>query len=161
MSELPEDLIPLPTMPYEKRPEALPLDIEECRTALWLCRGNISEAAKKLKVHPSRLRSFIRNSPRLTEEANEAREQLVDMAEDIAYEALTDPEDSSRRDTMARFVMSNLGKSRGYGNAASKVDVNLGSKGSITISWADGSSLSASSGDEAEPKTIEHNEAAE
>lgn len=152
MSELPTDLIPLPTMPYDTRPVALPLDVEECRTALWLCRGNVTKAAERLKVSPNRLRNFIRNSPRLVEEQREAQQQLVDIAEDVAYEALTDEADPGRRDQMARYIMTNLGRDRGYGNGNSGVTLNL-PKGRVNIQWADGSSLSAESRDE---KVIEH-----
>lgn len=139
-------------MPYDERPVALPLDVEECRTALWLCRGNISEAAKRLKITPSRLRTYVKNSPRLSAEVEEARQQLVDIAEDVAYDALTDEADPGRRDQMARFVMSNLGKDRGYGSGNSGVTLNL-PKGRVNIQWADGSSLSAETSDE---KVIEH-----
>lgn len=152
MTELPADLIPLPTMPFDERPAALPLNIEECRTALWLCRGNISEAAKRLKTTPVRLRAFVKGSPRLSAEVEEARQQLVDIAEDVAYDALTDEADPGRRDQMARFVMGNLGKDRGYGSGNSGVTLNL-PKGRVQIQWADGSSLSADTRDE---KVIEH-----
>lgn len=153
MSELPTDLVPLPTAPYDERPVELPLDIEECRTALWMKRGNISEAAKLIKTSPARFRRFVQSSPRLMEEVKEAQQQLVDMAEDVAYEALTD-EDPSRRDSMARFVMSNLGKDRGYGTAnGGGVNVNL-PKGRIRIEWADGSSLSAESMPDGPPEKV-------
>ena len=158
MSEFPDDLIPLPTMPYEQRPTNLPLDVEECRTAIWQCRGNISMAAQLLKTSASRLRTFVKKSPRLMEEVDEARQQLVDMSEDIAYEALTDGEDANRRDQMARFIMSNIGKDRGYGSGnGSAVNINL-PKGNFTVQWADGSSLSMdqdnNNGDNA--KVIDH-----
>lgn len=156
MSQMPENLHPLPTMPYDTRPVELPLDVEECRTAIWQCRGNISLAAQLLKVKPARLRRFVATSPRLMEEVKEAQEQLLDIAEDVAYEALTDDEDAGRRDQMARFVMSNLGKNRGYGTGSgNKVDINL-PKGKVKIEWADGSSLSVDSGSEDSGKVIEH-----
>lgn len=143
MADLPTDLVPLPTMPYDVRPDALPLDIEECRTALWLERGNISEAARRIKVAPARFRAFVKSSPRLQGECDEAREQLQDIAEDIAYEALTDESDAGRRDQMARFVMGTLGKSRGFGqNGGASVNINS-PKGPITIKWGDGTTLSA------------------
>lgn len=123
------------------RPSELPLDVEECRTAIWQCRGNVSHAASLLKVVPSRLRKFVEKSPRLQDEIREAQQQLVDIAEDVAYEALTDPDDAGRRDQMARFVMSNLGKDRGYGTAKG-VTIN-NPNGPVVIQWADGSSLSA------------------
>lgn len=140
-------------MPYDVRPDALPLDIEECRTALWMYRGNVTKAAARIKVSANRLRNFIKGSKRLTEEVLEAREQLVDIAEDVAYEALTDEVDASRRDQMARYVMTNLGRERGYGTNGNGVTLNL-PKGNLKVAWADGSSLSVSQ--EPEAKVIEH-----
>lgn len=154
--DMPNDLVPLPTVPYDERPDALPLDIEECRTALWLHRGNVTEAAKRLKVTPARLRAMIRNSPRLAKEVEEARQQLADIAEDVVYEALTNPEDPGRRDSMARFVLTNLGNERGYGskgNGPVKVDV---AKGRVTVAWADGSSISVGDEQGSSEKVIEH-----
>src|SRR6476619_5108550 len=110
--DFPSDLIPLPTTPYSERPVSLPLDMEECRTALWLVRGNITEAAKLLKTTPLRLRQFVQKSPYLSAEMQEAKDQLVDIAEDVVYEALTDEDDKSRKDTMARFVLGSQGKPR-------------------------------------------------
>lgn len=118
----------------------MPLDIEECRTALWLCRGNVSEAAARLKVPSSRLRTFIRNSKYLTDEAKEAQERLVDLAENVAYEALVDASDKSRQDRMAVHIMNTIGRGRGYGQNGA-VNLNL-PKGPMKISWDDGSSLS-------------------
>lgn len=152
---LPTDLVPLPTMPYDERPEALPLDVEECRTALWMVRGNISEAAKVLKISSLRLRNFVKGSKRLTEEQKEMQAVLLDTAEDVAYEALTDEDDKGRRDAMARFVMTNLGGDRGYGSGGGKgVNINLPNKGNFTIAWDDGTELTPA------PKTIEGEKAA-
>jgi hypothetical protein len=154
---LPDDLVPLPTAPYSERPVSLPLDVEECRTAIWRCRGNVSEAAGLLKVTPGRLRSFVRASPRLSAEVAEAREQLVDIAEDVAYDALTTADDPGRRESMARFVLGSLGKSRGYGSASGgNVTIN-NAKGPIVIGWADGSDFSQGGGEgvSRDPKTID------
>ncbi len=144
MTQLPNDLISLPTMPYDERPVELPLDVEECRTALWMVRGNVSQAAAILKVSSLRLRTFIKGSKRLTAEQQEMQEILLDTAEDVAFEALTDP-DTSRKDAMARFVMTNLGKDRGYGNNAPGKGVvfNLPGKGSFTVAWDDGTNITA------------------
>lgn len=146
MSDLPNDLVPLPTTPYDVRPSSLPLDIEECRTAIWLSRGNITIAAQRLKVSPSRLRAFVKNSPRLTEETKEAQEQLVDRAEDIVFEALNDSEDPGRRDQMARFVLQSIGKTRGYSQSGVGGNVVL-PKGNMKITWEDGTSFSVSNDD--------------
>lgn len=138
MSELPLDLIPLPTAPYSERPTSLPLDVEECRTAIWLVRGNITEAAKLIKVTPLRLRTFVNKSPYLSAEMQEAKDQLVDVAEAVVYEALTDEEDKSRKDTMARYVLSAQGKHRGWGTSSAGLKINNNAGGTIIVSWQDG-----------------------
>lgn len=142
-NNLPVDLTPLPTMPYNQRPAELPLDIEECRTAIWRMRGNITKAAELLKVPSKRLRDFVKRSPYLSAEQAEANEQLKDIAEDVIYEALTDTsEDYSRRDAMAKFVMLGVGKDRGYGSGGgASVSIKNTAGGTINIAWADGTSI--------------------
>lgn len=134
----PTDLVPLPSMPYDVRPVELPLDIEECRTALWRCNGNITKASQLLKISSLRLRNFIKKSPYLSAEATEALEQIKDLAEEIVVEALQDTEDKSRQDAMAKFVLLGPGKDRGYGAGAPKVTINNQKGASISIAWADG-----------------------
>lgn len=136
-------------MPYDERPAELPLDVEECRTALWRCKGNISEAAQMLKVVPSRLRSFVNKSPMLSREQDEARQQLADKAESIVYDALHD-DDTSRQDAMAKYVLDRIGRQRGYAAAGNNGVVINSPKGPIIFSWADGTNVA---GDDA--KTIE------
>lgn len=144
---MPHDLVPLPTMPYSQRPVELPLDVEECRTALWLSDGNVTEAAKRLKINSGRLRNFIKSSRYLSAEQAEAQEQIKDMAEAVVRDALTDTEDKGRQDAMARFVLTGPGKDRGYGTGAPKVTINNGEGGTINIAWADGTEIG--------PRTIE------
>lgn len=149
--DYPSDLIPLPTVPYSERPVSLPLDVEECRTSLWLVRGNISEAAKLLKTTALRLRQFVQKSPYLSAEMQEAKDQLVDIAEDVVYEALTDEEDKSRKDTMARFVLGSQGKQRGWGSASSAgVSIKNQAGGTIVVQWADGTSFGEAAEEEKE-----------
>lgn len=151
MTALPRDLVPLPTMPWDNRPDALPLDIEECRTAIWTARGNITEAAKYLKISSIRLRSFVRRSPYLSAELAEAGEQIKDLAENIVYEALTDTQDTGRQDAMARFVLTGPGKDRGYGTGAPKVTINNQKGGQISLAWGDGTMFQPDEG-----KVIDH-----
>lgn len=152
--KVPSDLVALPTMPYSERPSELPLDIEECRTAIWMGAGNISEAAKLLKVTSLRLRNFVKKSPYLTAEMQEAADRLVDIAEANVYNALTDAEDASRRDTMSRFVLTNIGKHRGWGTGISaSLKVNNQKGGTIIVQWGDGTTFG-----ESPDKTIEHDE---
>jgi len=136
-------------MPYDERPSELPLDVEECRTAIWMTAGNISEAAKLLKVTSIRLRNFVKKSPYLSAEIQEAADRLVDIAEKNVLDALTDEQDPSRRDTMSRFVLGNIGKSRGWGSGGpASVNVRNSAGGTIIVQWADGSQFN-------ETKTIE------
>lgn len=151
-SNIPGDLVALPTMPYNERPAELPLDVEECRTAIWMARGNITKAAELLKVPSIRLRTFVKKSAYLTAEVAESSEQLVDIAESNVLEALTDDVDPSRRDTMSRFVLSNIGKGRGWGTGAGTVNVKNTAGGTIVVQWQDGSTFGAQPTEE---KTIE------
>jgi len=147
---IPNDLVALPTMPYSERPSDLPLDPEECRTALWMSSGNVTEAAKLLKTTSIRLRSFVKKSAYLTAEMQEAADRLVDIAESNVLDALTDEQDSSRRDTMSRFVLTNIGKAKGWGPGNSAgVNIKANAGGTIIVQWADGSQFGDS------PKDIE------
>lgn len=146
MGDLPNDLVVLPTMPYQERPADIPLEVEEVRTAIWLKNGNISEAAELLKVPSSRLRKFVNNNAYLSSEQNEARERLKDRAEEVIRQGLNDPEEMY---TMARYVMSGIGKDRGYGANAGKGLSVTNNGGTVIIQWADGTAV----GDE--PQTIE------
>ena len=142
----PQDLIPLPTMPYDKRPTELPLDVEECRTAIWKAKGNISRASEYLKVPSTRLRTFVEKSPYLKRELRESLEIHVDRAEEIVDEALNDEEDKARRDQMARFVLgSQVARQRGWGNGQAQPGMKIDNKGgTIVVQWADGTHFGGS-----------------
>jgi hypothetical protein len=133
VSEMPDNLTTLPTMPYPERPEDLPLDIEECRTALWLNRGNITDAAAMLKVRSSRLRAFVSASPYLQREVEEAKERLKDKAMKVIAEGL---DDDNEKYTMARFVAKELGA---VGQKA--VRDNLPPHSRVVFQWDDGTSF--------------------
>lgn len=149
---LPRDLTPISTQPWNERPLEIPLEIEECRTALWMCRGNVTEAATVLKVPSDRLRRLIKGSRRLQDTVEESRERLKDLAESNLYDALTDGEDPQRRDSMTKYVLSNLGQDRGFGSKAG-ININTGNsaKGRLMVVWDDGETLTGSP----EPTTIE------
>jgi hypothetical protein len=109
--------------------------VEEVRTALWLERGNVTNSALRLKVTSARLRRFIDSSPRLQAEQREAREQLLDRAEEIVHEALNDPADPGRRDGMTKFLLNSaMAKQRGYGSGPS-TQVNVKNTGPMIIGW--------------------------
>ena len=155
MSQVPDDLVALPTMPYSERPIELPLDAEECRTALWMANGNVTEAAIILKITSIRLRAFVKKSPYLSAEMQEAADRLVDIAETNVYNALTDELDPSRRDTMSRFVLTNIGKHRGWGSGASGgVSIKNSAGGTIVVQWGDGTQIGGDDAKEVEGKEI-------
>jgi hypothetical protein len=153
---IPNDLVALPTMPYSERPAELPLDVEECRTAIWMAAGNISEASKLLKITSIRLRAFVKKSPYLSAEMQEAADRLVDIAESNVLNALTDELDPSRRDTMSRFVLTNIGKSRGWGSGSgANVNIKNTAGGTIVVQWADGSQFGGEAAPQDEGPIIE------
>lgn len=88
----------------------------------------------------------------LIREMGEAREQILDIAEGNVYDALTDGTDPGRKDSMTRFVLTNLGAPRGYGNKPG-VHVNPTGKGRMVIMWDDGTGISGEP--EPEPEAIE------
>jgi hypothetical protein len=118
----------------------MPLDVEECRTAIWKAKGNITRAAEYLKVPSTRLRNFVDKSAYLKRELRESLEIHVDRAEEIVDEALNDEDDKSRRDQMARFVLgSQVARQRGWGNGTAQPGMKIDNKGgTIVVQWADG-----------------------
>ena len=85
------------------------------RSALWLCAGDVSKAAKRLGVSSGRIRAFVKNSPWIAAEVAEARERILDRAEQVLFEALFS-DDPKRRDSAARYILtkSQMGRSRLY-----------------------------------------------
>jgi hypothetical protein len=71
----------------------------------------------------------------------ESADRIVDIAESNVVDALTDELDPSRRDTMSRFVLTNIGKHRGWGTAGAGVTVKNSAGGTIVVQWADGTSF--------------------
>jgi hypothetical protein len=143
-------------MPYNERPSELPLDVEEVRTSIWMASGNLTEASKLLKVTSLRLRNFVKKSPYLSAEMQEAADRLVDIAESNVYDALTDELDPSRRDTMSRFVLTNIGKHRGWGSGSGPgVTVKNSAGGTIIVQWADGTSFGSEANTD-QGKIIDH-----
>ena len=97
---------------------------------------------KLLRAIDSRLLTH-RISPRLLAEQNEAREILADKAEENIKEALWDPLDAQRRDSASKYVLSSLGRPRGWGTGPGK-QININSEGgNILIQWADGTSVTS------------------
>ena len=109
---LPNDLV----APYESAHHLAneePLTARDVRSALWLCAGNIRQASERLGVPVARVRAFVRNLPWVGEELDEARERILDRAEEVLFEALFSG-DPRRRDSAARYILtkSQTGRAR-------------------------------------------------
>jgi hypothetical protein len=70
----PAEFVPLPFYPWISRPETLPLDDDECATAIFIAKGDISAAADRLKVTVALLNRSIRKSRRLQRLRDDLRE---------------------------------------------------------------------------------------
>jgi hypothetical protein len=69
----PREFEPLPYYSWIERPTSVPLTHDEAATAIYLARGDLTQAASLLKVGPSRLNRLVKQSPRLRWIQAEAR----------------------------------------------------------------------------------------
>lgn len=121
-------------------PADIPLDPEQCRTALWLSAGNIGRAAVLLRTSAARLGSLVRRDAHLAEERAQASEMAIDRAEGVILDALDD-QDPVRRDDAARFVLVHAGRQRGWSRDGGAAGINVafsgspGAAGAVQIRW--------------------------
>ena len=102
---LPDDLVALPKPTWGSFPNNQPLSADEARTLLWRCAGDVGKAARYYKMPPQRLRAFVTHSSRIAAEFHEARERILDRAEEVLFEALFS-DDPKRRDSAARYILT-------------------------------------------------------
>jgi hypothetical protein len=82
------------------------LDPKRVLRALKRVDGNVSAAARKLKVPIVDLRQMTTQSPELIDAALEAAEQALDKAEAAIYEGLRSP-DATKRIQAASHILRN------------------------------------------------------
>jgi hypothetical protein len=111
IEDLPADLAPIP---YGADIE----DAEAIRTALYLNYGNCKLAAQSLGCRAGALSRIVESSPELKAERDAARRMIVDQAEAVVVEQLTDDRNPDRRDEASKFVLTTLGKALGWGSQA-------------------------------------------
>ena len=140
-SEHDQEFVPLPYYPWDERPHTLPLDADECATALYLAHGEPVEAAELLKVPLIRLNRLIRNSPRLKTVIAEALEEVLARAAHVPIKTLFDPEADNRRLEWAsslvlksRLAASHALSPNPAGAAAASLSVDTVQR-SITFRW--------------------------
>ena len=73
MTADPREFEPLPYYSWIERPASVPLTHDEAATAIYLARGDLTQAASLLKVGPSRLNRLVKQSPQLRWIQAEAR----------------------------------------------------------------------------------------
>lgn len=83
-----DEFIPLPFYPWDERPPHLPLDHDECATAIHLSGGSLEAASDLLKVPLHRLSRSVRASPRLQRVKSESLSISVEKAESKVLAAL-------------------------------------------------------------------------
>jgi hypothetical protein len=91
-------------------------DQQEVRDLLIELDGNVTEAAKRLKVDVTRLRTYVYAVPGLKRALDETLDQAVDAAIDVLYQGLRDEGSFQNRYYAAKeFLRSTAGKRRGFG----------------------------------------------
>lgn len=129
---LPPDLRPLPIAPDSDDDEAI-------RTALYLNFGNVGLAARALGRRPGELARQIELFPSLRADREAARRMIVDQSEQVVIEQLLDENDIERRDDAAKFVLTSLGRTLGWGQTAqaSQAGFSLsdGSGRTLQVKW--------------------------
>src|SRR5215213_5615437 len=113
--------IPLEYLPEDLAPIPFGADIEDTeaiRTALYLNYGNVGLAARSLGCLPGALARIVEKSADLKSDRDAARRMIVDQAEGVIVEQLTDASSIDRRDDAAKFVLTSLGRALGWGTQA-------------------------------------------
>lgn len=101
--------------------------IDEVKTALYEANGLIRVAAAMLAISPQALRARIKRNAELQNVLSEAREQIVDKAEESLWDCI------KNRDPWAvALVLKTLGKSRGY---VERQEVAGKDGGAIVVDW--------------------------
>jgi hypothetical protein len=91
-----DEFIPLPIYPWDERPRTLPLDHDECATAIHLAHGELVRAAALIKVPLHRLTRLVKQSPRLQRIHTESFEAALIRAAAVPIDTLFDPASDQR-----------------------------------------------------------------
>lgn len=106
-------------IPYEE-PKNKPAQVPKQRfkQAIWQSFGNVSALAKLLEVNYTSLRCYLSDHPELAEEMKQAREVLVDQAEEYVLKCLNDTTlDDKVKIDLAKFILKSQGKARGWNDS--------------------------------------------
>jgi hypothetical protein len=102
---------------------------EEIKAALYQANGLIRLASTLLHISPQGLRARIHRNQDLQQALTEAREQIVDKAEESLWDCL-----SNKEPWAVALVLKTLGKARGY---VERQELTGAGGGPLIINWGD------------------------
>ena len=137
MSETDREFLPLPYFPYDERPVTVPLDVEECATALYICGGKLSKAADRLKVDKLRLQRVIDRSPRLQRLHKELYEVYVHDSAEVVIDAIYADDPRVRYAAATKVLGTKAAREHPFAPAGDggSLTVNNDGGGNITFHW--------------------------
>ena len=136
-SETDREFLPLPYIPYDERPVTVPLDVEECATALYICGGKLSKAADRLKVDKLRLQRVIDRSPRLQRLHKELYEVYVHDSAEVVIDAIYADDPRVRYAAATKVLSSKAAAAHPFspsGDGAPSLTINNDNR-EITFHW--------------------------
>jgi hypothetical protein len=140
LSEHDQEFLPLPFYPWTERPSTLPLDADECATAIHLAHGDLPAAASLLKVPIVRLNRSLRASPRLQRILAETTELTIARAAAEYIRALDAPDDRRREWGASKLMASRAASGHPFSpappqSAQSAASLTVNPNRSITFRW--------------------------
>ena len=157
-SEHDQEFIPLPFYPFTERPATLPLDPDECATAIHIARGDLPKASDLLKVPQFKLEREVRRHPNLARILNEELQIAVSKSRSELLTALESPNDRRREWAASKILASRIAQSDPFAPApagsttANNVTINQDNK-EITIHWGEAPAAPAPPPDEIDDGT--------
>jgi hypothetical protein len=142
------EFTPLPYFSFDERPHTLPLDPDECATAIHLAEGNLDVAAALLKVPFTRLNRVLRHSPRLQRIQSDERDRNVARAEGEYIKALSAPDDRRREWGASKILASRAAMGHPFSPApaaSASTTVSIDAR-EIVYSWRERGNLIPSEG---------------
>jgi len=113
-TSLDEEFAPLPFYPWDSRPPSLPLDPDECATAIHLAQGDLPAAASLLKVPLHKLNRQLVHHPRLQRILREALDNQIARAASEYIRALDSPNDRRREWAATKILASRAAASHPF-----------------------------------------------
>lgn len=110
---------------------------DEIVEALEAERGDVTRAARLLKVRPVTLRRAIMADLKLQEVCDEIMEQAVDKAVTILKDGMNEGSYLVRFYAAKEFVRSEAGRRRGFGAPSQNVAITAQGGGTIVLKWID------------------------